>query len=107
MTADELAGAVRQYMEGLGGTADVIHDRFLTLGIKGRRGDACQCPLAVAIRRAFPEVNVFAVGRYTANLYVGGVRFRVQLPEPVTVFVKRVDGGVYLDLILVEAGVTA
>lgn len=106
--ADDLADAVRQYLDQLGDTADAVADNHRARGIKGRRGDGCHCPLAVGIRQAFPDVNVFGIGTYKAAAYaLLDADVSVELPTAVTEFVKRVDDGVYLDLILVDTEVTA
>ena len=88
-----------QVLAELPDTADGIADRMRALGIKGRKGGACECPLANYLKdRGLPDV---AVARYYARAFKGGVT-EAEMPPAASEFVYRFDHGVYLDLVEVD-----
>lgn len=70
---------------------------FFRLGIRGRRGNICECPLAVYLKRrgySSPRVTDDAVYTYHA-VAAGTAKLESHLPENLTDFVIAFDAHEY------------
>lgn len=106
MTRAELRDRVYQLLEHAGHTADLVADRFRALGIRGKRGSDCGCPIAVYLFDAhLPGVVAISVDADSVSLELHGQEdpVDVELPNACAVFVDRFYKGVYLDLETVPA----
>lgn len=101
IAAEQTARRAHQLLVDLGDNADAIADRLRALGIKGAQCLANICPLAVYLDTHGITAYISAK---TIIVPIDGETATVRLPVPpgVAVFVERVDGGVYLDLIDAE-----
>lgn len=83
----------------LGNTADEVADSLRLRGIKGYKGDACQCPVAnylIAELGTYPgDLVTYDIVSYSTPDDSG---FSFRTPEPVFQFILRFDTGVYPDL---------
>ena len=87
---------IHECLEKLGKTADEVHTSLLVMGIRGRRREKCQCPIANYIKAITNESRV-SVGLGGFNL----ARFYSELPLACQAFVDMFDCGCYPDLIAV------
>lgn len=102
MTPAELRDRVYQLLDQLGDTSDEVADRFRALGIRGKRGSECACPLAVYLLAAnLQGVVDISVDVDSVSLELQGQidLVDVELPNACAVFVTRFDTtDIYADL---------
>lgn len=90
-----------QLLTKLGDTSDAIADRLRALGIRGVQCLSNICPLAVYLESQ--GITAYVSREEITVPVEGGADVRRPVPAAIGVFVGRVDGGVYLDLIDAEA----
>lgn len=96
VTAEQVTAALTE----LGSSAEAIADRLRALEIKGTRGDACECPIAVYLHRRFGIRAVVSSGPgSTVDWRSGPGWHAICTPMPIVDFIGRHDRGVYLDLV--------
>jgi hypothetical protein len=79
-------------------SSDEIADMLTKLGVKGRRGESCECPWARFLRILTEEY--WSVGQVAAYSVAGSrEELNVFLPFGVSRFVKRFDRGDFPNLI--------
>ena len=92
MSTDQLPTeqAMREFLESLGSTAEAVRDTLVGMGItNGIRWDDQKCPIALAIRRRFPALDLptaaVSVGLRTVRWHSARWAFEesVQMPKPV------------------------
>jgi hypothetical protein len=99
-TVEQVAAALAE----LGDTPDAIADRLRALEIKGKRGAACQCPIAAYLRFRFGVRAIVGAGMQDVITWRARTGWpEIPTPLPVAAFALNFDRGVYLDLVLAEA----
>lgn len=98
MTATDIKTRAATALAALGDTPDAIADRLRALGIKGWRGSESTCPIAVYLARVDQTWSTEVVERTVLISDDEITTVEVDVPEPVSLFVRRFDKGVYLDL---------
>ena len=68
-------------------------------GIKGRKNEACACPIANYLAGIFGEMSTPAVEETTVKLLGWDDRMHMQLPDAVQDFVESFDLGWFPELI--------
>lgn len=99
MTAtDTIKARATAALAELGDTPDAVADRLRALEIKGWMGSESMCPIAVYLARLDDTWVVEVLGEQAFISDDEITTVEVDLPEPVSLFVRRFDQGVYLDL---------
>jgi len=90
-----------QVLAELPDTADGIADRMRALGIKGKRGRSCCCPLAnYLVSEGFDQA---IVGESWIEVLYDSGSVECDTPPVIAEFIDRFDAGVYLDLVEVAS----
>jgi hypothetical protein len=96
MTSDELF----DLLDSLGGSSSVVASRLLAEGCRGRRHDACHCPLVAFVRRHVGPGTWVAAGPNVMNVtwFSTGEHASTAYPPAVAEFIKRFDAREFPDL---------
>lgn len=100
MTVSNIKTRAAAALAELGATPDAVADRLRALEIKGWRGSESMCPVAVYLAR-LDESWVAEVLEEQVWIGISDdeiTPIEVDLADPVSLFVRRFDRGVYLDL---------
>lgn len=95
---------IRQGLEALGLTPDLVADSLREMGIRGRRGSCMACPVARwALMQGLhsPSLDTLTLTWWDR---MEEKRYETTLPLPVTLFIERFDdpSGPYADLVEVR-----
>lgn len=82
---------VRDFLDGLGTTADEVAASLLAMGVTGVRKSYNDCPIARALKAAFPDVTYVSVAGRRVYVEFGITEPAVTVAQPDAV-VALVDG---------------
>lgn len=89
---------LQEVLDGLGSTADEVADTLIKSGLKGRRAEACYCPVANYVRHEMPEVTFASVYEFVNITDEHGTSLRTSTPDPVFDFIHLFDHNEFPEL---------
>lgn len=99
----DLKTRVETFLTGLGTTADEVAESLRRIGASGPPEDGCDCPIADALRRTFPEAREENGARweekdgcwFVTRTYVRTPGGSFVPPQPIREFIGHFDGYPY------------
>lgn len=104
MSARPLREQVNATIAALGDSADQIAATLDAKGIRGRRGRACDCPVARYLLTSIPDLNGVYVSSGSIGAYTKTVSVEMYTRPGLVAFIVAFDDGAYPQLVASDQG---